>query len=75
MSERTKFVMGAAIVMASLAALIIGLTFGLVTPALEDGGSPPGPFPPLPSEEPTDDTPTGIHSVHVHTLFSYMYIH
>lgn len=48
LSPRTIFIIEALAVIISLSAMIIGLTFGLETPALEDGGSPPcnpnGPF-------------------------------
>ena len=46
LSERTRFIAGAVVVIVSLAAIIIGMTFGLAVPPEEDGGSPPGPFPP-----------------------------
>ena len=54
MSERTRFIVSAVVVMVALAAIILGLTFGLATPALDDGGSPPGPFPP----DSSTDAPT-----------------
>lgn len=48
LSPRAVFIIEALAVIISLSAMIIGLTFGLETPPLEDGGSPPcnpnGPF-------------------------------
>ena len=55
-SERMRFIISAVLVMVALAALILGLTFGLATPALDDGGSPDGPFAP----DSRNDPPTGM---------------
>ena len=43
MEPRTQFILTAAFVVTTLAALVIGLTVGLRTPGLENGGSPDWP--------------------------------
>ena len=65
MSERMRFIVSAVLVMVALAALILGLTFGLATPALDGGGSPDGPFPP----DSSNDPPTGMSVVHFSLYF------
>ena len=54
MEPRTQFILTAAFVVTTLAALVIGLTVGLRTPGLPNGGSPP-----WPSNITTTESPDG----------------
>ena len=57
MSARTQFILTAVFVVSALAALVIGLTVGLQTPAIEGGGSPT--LPPYTTAQPGEDSTGG----------------